>query len=375
MSVVTNGANICPALLLTLMDVIGENASPTRGLSAGALLALHDPDNVRQGPEVRSIAESGHIRTARVAFKRPSIISQTSSSDSGGCFEGDPNPYVEDTIEIDGYREITGSVEIETVRTFCREYSNLENLGLRLSDNKSVQATFENGLAQTSLSVIREIGQSILFDRRAVLEGIDKDVVDYLAANYAKWADGSNNKTFTVMGSDGAPNKDQISRMLQQLGNLGMMGTPIHVGSDTGALDRFLAWERQFAAYCCQDGGIDFGGITSKMGKWYRSRQITSEVDDDAVFTFFPGLVKYIPFLKNVGNFGVKIGNTWLATLPVPEVPGLTLDFDIREDECERSYIYRHSQNFTVWAGEGYFKTNDALEGVNGLVLSSAVQS
>jgi len=374
MSLIIDGAGVCTSLLLNLSEVIGENASPTRGLSAGALAAVYDPDNVRQGPQVNDISMRGHQRTARVMYKRPTLLGDVSDVPTDLCFEGEVNPYVEDLVEIDKYKEKTGSVDIATVRTFCEELSNLENIGLVIGNNASVTDILSRGESQTSLSVIRELAQSILFDRRAMLEAIDLDIVNSIVAG-AGTLEGGGSGTYDVLNNDGSPNAAGIGQMLQDISNLGMMGIPIHIGSNTGAFDRFLRWGNNLSGYCCQEGGVEFGGITANVGKYYKSRQVTTATSNaDDVLSFFPGTVKFITDIRNTGNFARRHANSWLARLPVAEVPGLVLDFTITEDPCEQIYLYKHSLYYTIWTPEGLYLTGDAMEGVNGIVVSEVNQ-
>lgn len=365
-------ANVCPAVLTSLSDNLINNPANVQ-LMGGTLAALTDPSNLRAGQIIRQANDngSGHSKEVRVVYKQRQLASD--AVDTKSCDAGPQMNYIEETLQINNFKQVSFTLSEAQLRTFCESYSQLVQLTGSTSPGQIAERANGIGAAQSPLSVVREMFIDIQLSANALVQAINADLLGQIQSAAGNWYGGATNPSYTVENTDGSVYAAGLFQMKQNYMNTGFNGSPIIIGG-AGALQR--VWMNDSRYFGQGANGINFATVRDNTGLaeyYFDSNAGTILGSDDAAIVFAPGSIVYTPFLEYVGNFG-QIGTMTRFTMPVPGLERVSIDCRILPSECEETYSFFMSHYYDTYSpGTSMFPAGDPNEGVNGVFAAEFV--
>jgi len=365
-------ANVCPAILTSLSDNLINNPANVQ-IMGGTLAALTDPSNLRAGQIIRQANDNGtgHSKEVRVVYKQRQLASD--AVDTKSCEAGPQMNYIEETLQINNFKQVSFTLSEAQLRTFCDSYSQLVQLTGSSSPGQIAERANGIGAAQGALSVVREMFVDIQLSANALVQAINIDLLGQIQTAAGNWYGGTSNPSYTVEGADGSIYAAGLFNMKQNYMNTGFNGAPIIIGG-AGALQR--VWMNDSRYFGQGANGINFSTVRDNTGLaefYFDSNANTILGDEDAAIVFAPGSIVYTPFLEYVGNFG-NIGTMTRFTMPLPGLERVSIDARILPSECEESYSFFMQHYYDTYSpGTDMFPAGDANAGVNGVFTADFV--
>jgi hypothetical protein len=365
-------ANVCPAILTSLSDNLINNPANVQ-IMGGTLAALTDPSNLRAGQIIRQANDngSGHTKEVRVVYKQRQLASD--AVDTKSCEAGPQMNYIEETLQINNFKQVSFTLSEAQLRTFCDSYSQLVTLTGSSSPGQIAERANGIGAAQGPLSVVREMFVDVQLSANALVQAINIDLLGQIQSAAGNWYGGATNPSYTVEGADGSIYAAGLFNMKQNYMNTGFNGSPIIIGG-AGALQR--VWMNDSRYFGQGANGINFSTVRDNTGLaefYFDSNANTILGDEDAAIVFAPGSIVYTPFLEYVGNFG-NIGTMTRFTMPLPGLERVSIDCRILPSECEETYSFFMQHYYDTYSpGTSMFPAGDANEGVNGVFTADFV--
>jgi hypothetical protein len=365
-------ANVCPAILTSLSDNLINNPANVQ-IMGGTLAALTDPSNLRAGQIIRQANDNGtgHSKEVRVVYKQRQLASD--AVDTKSCEAGPQMNYIEETLQINNFKQVSFTLSEAQLRTFCDSYSQLVALTGSSSPGQIAERANGIGAAQGALSVVREMFVDIQLSANALVQAINIDLLGQIQTAAGNWYGGATNPSYTVEGADGSIYAAGLFNMKQNYMNTGFNGAPIIIGG-AGALQR--VWMNDSRYFGQGANGINFSTVRDNTGLaefYFDSNANTILGDEDAAIVFAPGSIVYTPFLEYVGNFG-NIGTMTRFTMPLPGLERVSIDARILPSECEESYSFFMQHYYDTYSpGTDMFPAGDANAGVNGVFTADFV--
>jgi hypothetical protein len=365
-------ANVCPAILTSLSDNLINNPANVQ-IMGGTLAALTDPSNLRAGQIIRQANDngSGHTKEVRVVYKQRQLASD--AVDTKSCEAGPQMNYIEETLQINNFKQVSFTLSEAQLRTFCDSYSQLVQLTGSSSPGQIAERANGIGAAQGPLSVVREMFVDVQLSANALVQAINIDLLGQIQSAAGNWYGGATNPSYTVEGADGSIYAAGLFNMKQNYMNTGFNGSPIIIGG-AGALQR--VWMNDSRYFGQGANGINFSTVRDNTGLaefYFDSNANTILGDEDAAIVFAPGSIVYTPFLEYVGNFG-NIGTMTRFTMPLPGLERVSIDCRILPSECEETYSFFMQHYYDTYSpGTSMFPAGDANEGVNGVFTADFV--
>jgi hypothetical protein len=367
-------ANVCPAVLTSLSDNLINNPANVQ-LMGGTLAALTDPSNLRAGQIIRQANDNGtgHNREVRVVYKQRQLASD--ASDTKSCDAGPQMNYIEETLVVNNFKQVSFTMSEAQLRAYCSAYSELVTLTGSTSPGMIAERANGIGAAQSPLSVVREMFVDIQLSANALVQAINSDLLGQITSAAGNWYGGTANPSYTVEGADGSIYAAGLFQMKQNYMNTGFNGSPIIIGG-AGALQR--VWMNDSRYFGQGANGINFSTVRDNTGlaEFYFDPNAATELgSEDAAVVFAPGSIVYTPFLEYVGNFG-NIGTMTRFTMPVPGLERVQVDARILPSECEETYSFFLSHYYDTYTpGTDMFPAGDANAGVNGVFTADFVSA
>jgi hypothetical protein len=365
-------ANVCPAILTSLSDNLINNPANVQ-IMGGTLAALTDPSNLRAGQIIRQANDNGtgHSKEVRVVYKQRQLASD--AVDTKSCEAGPQMNYIEETLQINNFKQVSFTLSEAQLRTFCDSYSQLVSLTGSSSPGQIAERANGIGAAQGALSVVREMFVDIQLSANALVQAINIDLLGQIQTAAGNWYGGTANPSYTVEGADGSIYAAGLFNMKQNYMNTGFNGAPIIIGG-AGALQR--VWMNDSRYFGQGANGINFSTVRDNTGLaefYFDSNANTILGDEDSAIVFAPGSIVYTPFLEYVGNFG-NIGTMTRFTMPLPGLERVSIDARILPSECEESYSFFMQHYYDTYSpGTDMFPAGDANAGVNGVFTADFV--
>jgi len=365
-------ANVCPAILTSLSDNLINNPANV-GIMGGTLAALTDPSNLRAGQIIRQANDNGtgHNREVRVVYKQRQLASDV--VDTKSCEAGPQMNYIEETLQINNFKQVSFTLSEAQLRAFCSAYSELVQLTGANQPGMIAERANAIGAAQGALSVVREMFVDIQLSSNALIQAINADLLGIIQSAAGNWYGGATNPSYTVEGTDGSIYAAGLFSMKQNYMNTGFNGAPIIIGG-AGALQR--VWMNDSRYFGQGANGINFSTVRDNTGLaefYFDSNANTILGSEDAAIVFAPGSIVYTPFLEYVGQFG-NIGTMTRFTAPLPGLERVQADFRILPSECEETYSVFMSHAYDAYSpGTSMFPAGDPNEGVNGVFTADFV--
>jgi hypothetical protein len=352
---VTQGAGVCPAILVGLNEISQNPNNLQNSVTPLALQALLSPENTRGfSVEQAQDAGNGHAKTVRIKHKQR--IAPSAIGTSKTCTAGTETTYLEESFDVSLHSELKIQLTEAQVRQYCDASSDRVN----------------GAINPTRIPMLREMAEEIMLHVDVLRQKINSNFLTTFASGYGQWVGGANEKTFNVIKSaDNAIVLTGFNQMKQELAKTGITARPIVFGG--GNIDLAMM-AGQYG--CCNDGGIDTGAVIRNAGfDFYRDYSDMSSVLGNAngFGAFLPGSVQLVKFNKYVGAFGNKIGTMERGLFPDPLVDGLVYDMRLAVDECDEAYtLYLNLDYGFYYAPTNIFKAGDRLVGVNGVFKAVA---
>ena len=365
-------ANVCPAVLTSLSDNLINNPANVQ-LQGGTLAALTDPSNMRAGQIIRQANDNGtgHSREVRVVYKQRQLASD--AVDTKSCDAGPQMNYIEQTLQVNNFKQVSFTLSEPQLRAFCSAYSELVSLTGSNSPGMIAERANGIGAAQGALSVVREMFVDIQLSANALVQAINADLLSQIQTAAGNWYGGNTNPIYTVENPDGSVQAGGLFQMKQAYMNTGFSGAPIIIGG-AGALQR--VWMNDSRYFGQGANGINFATVRENTGLaefYFDPNASTTLGSDDATIVFAPGSIVYTPYLEYVGNFG-NIGTMTRFTMPIPGLERVQMDCRILPSECEESYAFFLQHYYDSYTpGTDMFPAGDANEGVNGVFTADFV--
>jgi hypothetical protein len=365
-------ANVCPAVLTSLSDNLINNPANVQ-IMGGTLAALTDPSNMRAGQIIRQANDNGtgHNREVRVVYKQRQLASDV--VDTKSCDAGPQMNYIEETLQINNFKQVSFTLSEAQLRSFCSSYSELVQLTGSTIPGQIAERANGIGAAQGALSVVREMFVDIQLSANALVQAINADLLGIIQSSAGNWYGGATNPSYTVEGVDGSIYAAGLFAMKQNYMNTGFSGAPIIIGG-AGALQR--VWMNDSRYFGQGANGINFSTVRDNTGLaefYFDSNANTILGSEDSAIVFAPGSIVYTPFLEYVGNFG-QIGTMTRFTMPMPGLERVSIDARILPSECEETYSFFLSHAYDAYSpGTSMFPAGDANEGVNGVFTADFV--
>ncbi len=161
-------ANVCPAVLTSLSDNLINNPANVQ-LMGGTLAALTDPSNLRSGQIIRQANDNGtgHSREVRVVYKQRQLPS--SAVDTKSCDAGPQLNYIEETLTVNNFKQVSFTMSEAQLRAYCAAYSELVQITGANQPGMIAERANGIGAAQGALSVVREMFMDIQLSANALV--------------------------------------------------------------------------------------------------------------------------------------------------------------------------------------------------------------
>lgn len=331
--------NLCLTVMKELAQVAGTNGDPLRNRQKTGLLDALLSERNTAGADINRNFDKGDGKNNNVIVKwlKPDAAADVTDTITSLCDETGASTsynYDEVTLTLEAQSEVKALTETE-MRELCEEGSD-----------------FRLKLIGTSINAL---------DKR-----INQRLIDPFYAGSGGILNGNGNvgQSYDLLYRDGMVqlNPEGFIEMMRDLMDTGMEGMPILVGG--GNLD--MAMKLQQIA-CCNA----FGADPSQMQDLFYfydndiAIQLNEPSDENAFFVFAPGAAQFVDRAQNVGQFR-KINDLFIHDTIVSPVTGLTYDFNLKYDDCDRLYKWKLSKKFDLWQmPTTLFKAGDDRYGIN----------
>lgn len=337
-----NLADVCNTMRQDLVNLVGDNYGAVARQKTGFLDAINSTENTSAHPEqLQTDAGDGKIKQVVVRYLNAALESEVVTTPGDICEAGSPDTFNFELVKPTLYAGIPATFTNAEMRKWCDSPSadrakiilqkmnplfvNM-NKQLIAAGNAAVGGFYDGGLAGKELPML-----------------------------------------FQATGGMMQSNPAGEVTLLEDMSDLGIVGTPIVVGA--GKLSQYT---RYAGIGCCNDYGQEIG--STGMFNFYRDQflgGVTGNADD--FLAFAPGAVQFVSWNANKGEFAVVNGASYETTIIDP-ITGIELDLDVVYDTCTKTWVFTFGKHFDLFTtpvevyGEG-----DPREGVNNLFKYRAV--
>ena len=331
--------NFCLTVMEELAQVAGTNGDPLRNRQKTGLLDALLSERNTAGADINRNFDKGDGKNNKVIVKwlKPSAAEDTTEAITSLCDEtGVESSYVYDevTLGLEVQSEVRKLTEVQ-IRELCGPGSDFR---------------------------MKLIGSDI----NAVDKKINQMLINPFYAGAGGILNGNGNvgQAYNLLYRNGLVQLDPEAMidMQRDLMDTGMEGTPIFVGG--GNFDK--AMKLQMIA-CCNAFGADPSQMQEMMYYYDNDLaiQLSQPSDENAFFAFAPGAAQFVDRAQNVGEFR-KVNDLFIHDTIVSPVTGLSYDFNLKYDDCDRLYKFKISKKFDLWQmPTTLFKATDDRFGIN----------
>ena len=277
----------------------------------------------------------GKLKQVVIEWAQPVPVSTTVTSEQDVCEAGTEEPRFLDTVELTGYAG-TRVMEFseEALRKYCESPSQVETMRI----------------AQHLSGLFEKIDQILVSKFNAGVGGLLPGATNTLPLLHYD-TDGQT----TVAKADGE------IKLLTQLSDMGVVGSPLVVGS--GIIEEYA---RLKDIACCNEFGQDLSRQTGAFN-WYKDREVDRMLaGSNNILAFAPGAVQMATYNKFRGEFRKEVPGLFRHTTIIDPVTGIELDMLWKYDDCNfvwRLHIGLHFDLFMMPLE--LFKDADEFDGIN----------
>ena len=330
-----NLGDFCQTIQSDLADLAGSNYPAMKREATGLLDAVVSPAN-RQGfsQEYPVDGGDGKLKQVLVEWIQPQPVSEMVTSAQDICTPTDP---------IDPLREIRTLTGFASTKVISFTKAHMRKLCDGPSEWRAkIVASHMSGL-------FRKINQGLVAKYNAQVGNF----IGGVAAG----------KTVYMLDSSGPIKQidpNGAVDIMEDMADLGVSDRPILVGA--GILSRYASLAN---IGCCNAYGQDVS-MADEGFDWYRDRDVdTILAGSNNVLAFVPGAVQMATYAQNRGEFGIVHEHFAESTIVDP-VTGLEIDFEMRYDQCTKTYtmvFFSHYDLFLL--PDDMFTDADERDGVN----------
>lgn len=338
-----NLADVCNTFQQDITNLVGETPSAAQRQKTGLLDAVVSPENTSgQLEQLQTDAGDGKIKQVSVQYLKAAEMSEvnTDEGERSICTAGTPDTFEYALVKPTLYADIAVTFTDAEMRKWC---------GLPSEDRARIIMTKMNPL-------FRSINAGLIAKANT------------LAGNFANGVAPGKQVPMLYTG-DGMTQANPAGEVtiLEDMSDLGVLGTPIVVGS--GKLSQYT---RYAGIGCCNDYGQDISGTGAF--NFYRDQflgSITGNADD--FFAFAPNALQFVSWNRYNSEFAIENGASFKTTIIDP-VTGIELDLNAKYDDCNERWVFTFSKNYDLFAPPAdTFGEGDDREGVNFLFKYRAV--
>lgn len=322
-----------PYVLKSLQALAGNNYPGIKITPSGFLALLLENSNI---VDAKLTNPQGHKVTAQVKYK----VRQTDAvvQESDNCDIDFTPVYKEAAMTTPRFAKTGFHLSMDTVSAYMNEASNPQSIG------------------NPSVSVIREIADSIAHAANAIVTKVDKVLLGDVVWGTNVTTGNNNAKTLNI-GKD--TDKYVLDNGFQMLlndafenefnGQLLIAGSGLMNAHELGKLSNTLS---------AGGNGVNLASFNGY--KWYPDLFTASEWASNQIGVFAPGSIHFVDFQKYVGFQQGKIGNSTFFQIDLPVNYGLgqtvmTFDIQIKELDCPTTLLNHYGDEGTYERGYGVY--------------------
>ena len=312
-------AEVCQVVQQDLNNIAGQNAPILKPAQTGFLDAITSGVNTAGVEQIQTDTNDGKYRQVKVEYIKPTLKSEVSDTPSSTCSGGDEKLPEHDLVKVTRYKEIKRRFTEEEFRKFCKGAAHYK-------------------------------AQIMASDSNALFEAINDDLIALNLANVGTFYNGvAAGKDLpllheTAEGEEKATAEGETF-LIEDMNDLSVAGMPIVVGSNI--VSRYATYQKIGTAN-------DLGQDINKLKNWMFFRDKAVDVlsppaaNKSNMLVFAPGACQLISFNKYVGEFQHSSSFVEKRTLVNP-VKDVTLDWNMKYDDCLEQYISVLSLNYDYW--------------------------
>jgi hypothetical protein len=336
-----NLSEVCNTIQQDLANIVGENYGAAQRQKTGFLDALVSPENTTMTEQIQTDAGDGKIKQVSVRYLSAGLASEVSQEPGDICEAGDEDSFKYELVKPTLYAETKITFSTAEMRKWCDSPA---------ADRARVIATKMNRLfVDINEQLIAAANTNVGTFYNGVAAGKQVPML------------------FAASGSMVQANPAGEVTVLEDMSDLGIVGTPIVVGA--GKLSQYARYAN---IGCCNEYGQDIASLGALA--FYRDQflgAITGNADD--FLAFAPGAVQMIQWNANRGEFAMNLGTIERTTIIDP-ITGIELDLVVKYIECDDKWTFTFSKWFDLFnIPTDVFGEDDPREGVNNLFKYRAV--
>lgn len=336
-----NLSTVCNTIQQDLANIVGENYGAAQRQKTGFLDALMSPENTAFAEQIQTDAGDGKIKQVSVRYLTAGLESEVSDEPTAICTPGTDDTFQFDLVQPSLFNSIKVTFSVSEMRKYCDSPA---------ADRARIIATKMNPLfVAINKQLIAAANSSVGTFFNSVAAGKQVPML------------------FTGSGAMVQANPAGEVEVLEDMSDLGIVGTPIVVGA--GKLSQYARYAN---IGCCNDYGQDIASLGALA--FYRDQflgGITGNADD--FLAFAPGSVQMVQWNGNKGDFAIEDGESYATTIIDP-ITGIELDLDVIYDKCTKKYIFTFAKTYDLFTiPTEVFDATDPRDGVNYLFKYRAI--
>jgi hypothetical protein len=373
----------CPAMLLSLRNLVGNNSPSTKITGPGLLYALLDPQTTGDSIDFGS---NGHLigadntDAARYAgvdtFGKPIVNIKYKVPNQAGiqsvidcAINGTPVDS-ESQFALQFFKSKSIYFDFARIQNLCEDASKVAALGV---GNSVVQWGSVN-----NSPLMNEVAQTIEGEMRGLVAALNADAWTRIAAGIG--TNGGNldvdgitplatTQSVTLTNADGSINYTGFNKIMQDAMLNETTGKPIIVGGS-----KFNSFALLQKWGCCSNSGIDYAKVFQDSPMmFYFDRIADSALGAGQFLVMEPGSAQFVKHNRYAGYFAKKHGISEYGQYRDRRLP-ITFDLEVAETNCPRPGLQvTISLMYDVWVKPPVFATGDILAGNRGIYRYTAV--
>lgn len=311
------GIGLNPYLLRHIKEVVGTGNAPQ--LKVDNLGFLNMLQSQTKTLNVNRPGGNGAIDFVQVKYKQRLVKGQTSTSDT--CASANINPYLEATVPLNIYRQVSMYVEDALIQEYTSDA------------NQTVMA----GLPPTA--IMGELLEQIYAGANAIMQGIDTDLQNQIVIGTNPDTGSNASKTINItQNTANLPLTDGLTELLSNCQRAEFStGKPQIVGSGL-----FLNFMNQQNAK-----GLAQNGLNTKieaMGvDFYYDQYMSSTLGTNQVIAISPDAMQLVEFARFTGAYAGQKGTSYFGSIMLPmqvtpnNIIPVQFDYQLRYLDCPES--------------------------------------
>lgn len=328
-------AGLCENILAQMSEYQRPNYAFGLGKMTGLLDAVFSPIGAETLASELISVNGEVLNKARIVYK------QRTTWDEAVTGSAAINADVCDTPEVPKEKEVIVDIEDRVALSSPRKFTNREM----------------HNACQDTQAFINEF---LMSDMRAAREKLNLKIIAKTNAGAGKLVahDGTetaagSSKSLQLLDGSGAqpiPLHGNYIEIMQDYENMEFNGAPFIIGN--GLFDTYF---KLSDLSCCNSDSISFANAFQDAGlAYFKDQTIHRALGQNEVLVVAPGAMKFMTFNENaniVGQGFPSPNGSYVQhiVIPDPEYPGISWDFDLIWDRCDKFWTYTISAWFDTF--------------------------